>query len=148
MWYSIIVSHCIIKWRFCSSKKVAEFVEWVQEQDFYDNTTIVICGDHPSMQPHTFEEIVKNGYERTVYNVIINPAVDTEKTKNKYCSTMDMFPTTLVSLGVKIDGDRLGLGTNLFSDKETLMARYDLNYLSEELFKNSPFYNRKFVYEK
>ena len=130
----------------CSSKKVAEFVEWVQEQDFYDNTTIVICGDHPSMQPHTFDEIVNNGYNRTVYNAIINSAVETANKKDKYCSTMDMFPTTLASLGVKIDGDRLGLGTNLFSDKETLMAKYDLDYLSEELFKNSTFYNIKFVY--
>ena len=33
---------------------------------------------------------------------------------------MDMFPTTLASLGAVIDGDRLGLGTNLFSDKPTL----------------------------
>lgn len=33
----------------CSSKQVAEFVEWVQEQDFYENTTIVISGDHLTM---------------------------------------------------------------------------------------------------
>ena len=32
---------------------------------------------------------------------------------------MDMFPTTLASLGAVIDGDRV-IGTNLFSDKPTL----------------------------
>lgn len=34
---------------------------------------------------------------------------------------MDLFPTMLASLGVQIEGNRLGLGTNLFSDKKTLM---------------------------
>ena len=28
----------------CSSRRVAEFVKWVQSQDFYENTTIVISG--------------------------------------------------------------------------------------------------------
>ena len=30
----------------CSSNQVSEFVSWIQQQDFYDNTTIVISGDH------------------------------------------------------------------------------------------------------
>ncbi|MBP3735413.1 MAG: sulfatase-like hydrolase/transferase, partial [Lachnospiraceae bacterium] len=33
----------------CSSRQVTEFVRWVQEQDFYEDTTIVLCGDHPTM---------------------------------------------------------------------------------------------------
>ena len=37
---------------------------------------------------------------------------------------MDLFQTTLAAMGTKIDGDRLGLGTNLYSDKETLAERY------------------------
>ncbi|MBR3163051.1 MAG: LTA synthase family protein [Clostridia bacterium] len=131
----------------CSSKKVKEFVDWIQEQDFYENTTIIICGDHPSMQPETFTQIENEGYIRTVYNVIINSAVETENTKNKNCTTIDMFPTTLASMGVKIEGEKLGLGTNLLCDKDTLMAKYGLEYLKEELNKNSRFYNKKFIYE-
>ena len=30
----------------CSSKQVAEFVKWIQRQKFYENTTVVITGDH------------------------------------------------------------------------------------------------------
>lgn len=132
----------------CSSKKVKQFVNWVKTQDFYKNTTIVICGDHPSMQPYTFDKIENNGYKRTVYNTIINSVINTESTNNKYCSTLDMFPTTLASLGVKIDGDKLGIGTNLFSNKETIIKKYGLDYLCNELAKNSNFYSKKFVYEK
>lgn len=132
----------------CSSKKVKQFVDWIQTQDFYDNTTIVICGDHPSMQPYTFDEIENNGYTRTVYNAILNSAINAEETNNKYCSTLDMFPTTLASLGVKIDGDKLGIGTNLFSNKETIIKKYGLDYLCDELAKNSKFYSNGFIYEK
>ena len=132
----------------CSSKKVKEFVDWIQKQDFYENTTIIICGDHPSMQPGNFEQLEKDGYKRTVYNTIINSAIEVEpeKTKNKNCATIDMFPTTLASIGATIDGDKLGLGTNLFSEEKTIMERYGLDYLTEELNKNSKFYNKQFVY--
>ena len=37
---------------------------------------------------------------------------------------MDNFPTTLAAMGVKIEGDRLGLGTNLFSSQDTLYETY------------------------
>ena len=33
----------------CSSRQVAEFISWIQQQDFYSNTTIVISGDHLTM---------------------------------------------------------------------------------------------------
>ena len=42
---------------------------------------------------------------------------------------MDMFPTTLAVLGVDIDGDRLGLGANLYADKETLAEKYGYEYI-------------------
>lgn len=131
----------------CSARRVKSFIEWVQEQDFYENTTIVICGDHPSMQAGTFDHLNNEGYERNVVDIIINPAVMPENTKNKNASTFDMFPTTLASMGVKIDGEKLGLGTNLFSDKETLIEKYGLDNLKNELSKSSKFYNEQFLYE-
>ena len=130
----------------CSSKKIKQFVRWIQEQDFYENTTIIICGDHTSMQPDTFHWLKEIGYERTVLNIIINPAVMPEETKNKYGSTMDMFPTTLASLGVEIKGNKLGLGTNLFSNEQTIIGKYGLDYVKDELEKSSNFYNTKFLY--
>ena len=60
---------------------------------------------------------------------------------------MDLFPTTLAAMGTKIDGDRLGLGTNLYSDKETLSERYGYEYIDKELAKNSKFYNKDILNE-
>ena len=66
----------------CSSKQVTEFVSWIQQQDFYENTTIVISGDHLTMDSD-FCENIDPDYTRTVYNVIINsdPAAAGEKQK-------------------------------------------------------------------
>ena len=47
-----------------------------------------------------------------------------------------MFPTTLAALGVKIPGDMLGFGVNLFSDKKTLLEEACKNYLTEQKVNN------------
>lgn len=132
----------------CSSKKVGEFVKWVKKQDFYDNTTIVIVGDHLTMQSDFFELEENQQYDKTVINVIINPAVDTENTKNRQFSTMDLYPTTLTALGATIEGNRLALGTNLFSDELTLIEKYGIEHVNNELMKTSKYYDNYILVSK
>lgn len=48
-------------------------------------------------------------------------------------------------MGAKIDGERLGLGTNLFSDKQTLMEEIGFEALNKEVQKTSDFYNTTIV---
>ena len=117
---------------------INEFIDWVKEQDFYDNTTIIITGDHLTMQENFYN--IDDNYTRTVYNAFINSRVVPSNEKNRVFTTMDMFPTTLASLGASIEGDRLGLGTNLFSDKRTLAEEYGIQKLNKELKKNSNYY--------
>ena len=128
---------------YCSDKKVGEFIDWIKEQDFYDNTTIIITGDHLSMQAFFYRD--DDNYQRTVYNTIINSSIEPEVEKNRLFTPFDMFPTTLASLGVKIDGDKLGLGVNLFSDKETLLEKLGLNELENELKAKSFFYDNELL---
>lgn len=120
----------------CSSEQVAEFIEWIQMQDFYENTTIVLVGDHPTMDSDFCEDI-KDSYERKVYTCFINPATGAEIKDARNFTTFDMFPTTLGSMGVSIDGGRLGLGTNLFSHEPTLTERFGLSTVETELGKKS-----------
>lgn len=121
----------------CSSRRVAEFVKWVQKQDFYENTTIVISGDHLTMDSD-FCEDVPDTYERKVFTTYINaPVQPTYTAKYREYSTFDQFPTTLAALGVSIEGNHLGLGTNLFSSEITLIEKYDKNVVDDELEKQS-----------
>ncbi len=128
----------------CSSKQVYEFVEWIKEQPFYEDTTVVISGDHLTMDSEFLADIDPE-YTRTVYNCILNSAVEPVQEKNREFGTFDMFPTTLAAMGVQIEGDRLGLGTNLFSDKETLTEMYGFEELDAELQLKSEFYNKKLL---
>ena len=120
----------------CSSRQVKELVDWIQQQDFYENTTIVIAGDHPTMDKD-FCEDVDEDYTRKVYTTYINPAAELETTEKRNYTTFDNFPTTLAALGVKIDGNRLGLGTNLFSSTQTLTERFGIDKMESELKKKS-----------
>jgi len=128
----------------CASRQVAEFVEWIQQQDFYENTTIVIAGDHLSMETKFFEDMDKD-YIRTTLNIFINPAASAVNPNNREFSTLDMFPTILASMGVKIPGNRLGLGANLFSDEPTLIEKYGFEKVEAELSKVSKYYYKNFL---
>ncbi|MBQ2872615.1 MAG: LTA synthase family protein [Bacilli bacterium] len=131
----------------CGSKMVYEFVEWIKEQDFYKNTAIVLVGDHLTMDADFFATLSPT-YTRTIYNVFINSSVTTENTKNRVFTTLDMFPSTLASIGANVSSDRLGIGTNLFSDKQTLAEKYGIDVFHSELAMKSEFYNDTLVYPK
>lgn len=126
-----------------SSKQVDEFMQWIEQQDFYVNTTVVLLGDHLSMQdPTYYEGKVDPEYNRTMYNAFINAPIKPVTKNNRLFTSLDMYPTILASMGVQIEGNRLGLGTNLFSNKRTLVEEFGLNYVDRELSRNSHFYNR------
>lgn len=128
-----------------SDEQVYNFISWIKEQSFYDNTTIILVGDHPTMDKDFFENIDPN-YQRTVYNVILNSPTKVENSiNNRIFNATDMFPTTLAALGAKIDGNRLGLGTNLYSSRKTLMEELGKNNYIDEIAKKSDFYNKKII---
>ncbi|WP_167753800.1 LTA synthase family protein [Granulicatella sp. WM01] len=137
--YANVIAH--------SSKQVSEFIRWIQKQPFYNNTTVVITGDHLSMDAEFFKDFNPQ-YERTIYNVILNSPITTEHTKNRHYSPVDFYPTILASIGVEFDGNRAGLGTNLFSNVPTLIERDGLEKFNDELSKNSTFYNKEFFIKK
>lgn len=125
-----------------TSDQLISFLDWCKEQDFYENTTIVISGDHLSMGQGFFSE-VSDKYTRNVFNLFINQPNITTNSKNRQFSTMDLFPTTLKALGVKINGNRLGLGTDLFSDEKTLTEQYGYDTLYKDFSLRSSFYIEK-----
>ena len=132
-----------------SSSQVEQFVRWIQQQPFYSNTTIVIIGDHASMDPNFFKDF-DPGYRRTVYNVILNPDesmtnVAPDRLYNREYASFDVMPTILASLGAKIEGDRLGIGTNLFSQKKTVFETDGVEYVNEELKKGSDLYTMEIM---
>ena len=123
----------------CSSAQLADFVGWVQEQDFYEDTTIVLIGDHPTMDSNFCSDVAPS-YTRRVYTAVINGApASRESDSYRLYNTFDMFPTTLAAMGVAIEGDRLGLGVNLYSSAMSLTERFSKAQCDAELNRNSVF---------
>lgn len=128
-----------------SSYQTEQFVRWIQQQPFYENTTIVLIGDHLSMDQNFFKDLDSN-YRRTTFNLILNPApnvrdIPEERLYNRQWANFDMFPTLLSSIGVEIEGDRLGLGTDLFSGTPTRFEEDGISEVNEVLGQRSNFYN-------
>ena len=120
---------------YCADITINSFINWLKEQDFYENTTIVLTGDHLSMS--SLVEVDN----RSIYNVIINSKVEPENDKNRLFTNLDMYPTILASLGVEIEENQLGLGVNLFSNKKTLAEKYTFVEFVTQMSYYSRFYN-------
>ncbi len=119
----------------CSDRQAAQFLDWCKEQDWYEDTVIVVSGDHPTMA--TFCDGADEDYVRKVYTAYLNSSVEAARDDWREYSTVDNFPTTLAAMGAKIEGDRLGLGTNLFSSLDTLTETVGREAVDEELSKAS-----------
>lgn len=128
---------------YCTDIMLYNFIEWIKSQNFYKNTTIVITGDHLTMRDD-FYKTPKN-YDRTIFNLFINSKVEPINTKNRDFTAMDIYPTTLASLGVQIKGNRLGLGTNLFSNQKTIAEEIGYDKLNQELQKRSNYYKKNII---
>ena len=128
----------------CSSRQLDDFITWCEAQPFFENTSIVITGDHGSMVPGFYQEGIMDRNHgttnRKVYNAFINSAAEPVQEENRRFTTLDFFPTTLASIGVSIEGERLGLGTNLFSAVPTLAEEYGYQVFFDELNLKSPFF--------
>ncbi len=129
----------------CASRQVYEFVEWAKEQEWYADTTIVIVGDHLSMNEEFFDDLGE--FDRRIYNCFYNLPENRKagQAKNREFNTTDLFPTILASIGASIPGEKLGLGTNLFSGELTMQEKIGAGKLNEELCMYSDFYFDSFV---
>ena len=128
----------------CSSRQVSDFLRWLEQMPFYENTTVIIVGDHESMDNGYMERNVGKDYQRLLYNCFVNSAADTTHTGGRLFCAEDLFPTTLAALGCEIEGDRLGLGTNLFSGRDTLMETYGFEQFNKLLAQSSSYYEENF----
>lgn len=115
----------------CVSRELNRFLDSLKSKPFYKNTSIVIFGDHLFMGTR----LVKGFPNRKWIDIFINPSKKPISEENRAFSDIDMFPTILSSMNFDIERNRLGFGTDLFSDQKTLVESIGLNNLNAELGK-------------
>lgn len=129
----------------CADRQIMEFIDWCTEQSFYEDSVIILTGDHPRMDMCLVEDVT-NYYDRTVYNCFLGSAKEPRGgIVNRDYTAMDMFPTILSAMGFEIEGDQLGLGVDLFSGKPTLCEQMSFDKLEAETLKYSAYYINNFA---
>lgn len=105
----------------CTDQTVAKFISWLKTSPYWENTTIVLQGDHllPSRIP------TKGRPKRAIYNAFLNLPENLSIDKNKPFSSYDMAPSILESLNIKLSARAFGLGRSLFSQSPTLAETLD-----------------------
>lgn len=148
-----------------------EFIEWLQQQDFYDNTTVLIQGDHLYMRQKLGTVFLPS--DRLIYNVFLNTSPiatqavaasvvrDSQKMYDsatgqrqggrghdggelREATMLDMSASLLEAIGVKLPNGAFGLGRSIFSGELTLVERLGVEKLAEALSGQSEFYNALF----
>ena len=122
----------------CADRQATEFVEWCASQPFYEDTVIVILGDHPRMDSELVEGV--DSANRKLYNCFINTSCEAGASENRIFTMLDITPTLLSALGFKIENERLGFGVNLLSGEKTLPEELGLEYFKGELVKKSEYF--------
>lgn len=127
----------------CADNQLKEFVQWIKLQDFYEESVIVITGDHPRMDKELVENIAYN--ERSIYNLMMNSETKVRgATINRDFSALDIFPTTLSALGFTWGSNKLGLGTDMFSGENTLLEDLSIEHMNSEFSKKSSYFLDEF----
>lgn len=116
------------------------FVRWLEQQDFFADTTIIILGDHLHMAD-SLGPVDLRDHRREVYNVFINSQRGTPGANvARSFASFDLCPTILESVGATLNSGRFGLGTSLFQDIPTLLEAVGAEAVIAELGQFSPFY--------
>lgn len=124
------ISQQLFKTVRCANNQIKEFLEWAKLQEWYNNTVIVIYGDHVSRDVNVIDIAKAKNMMREAYIVFINSEVKANKTYERKFIAYDLFPSILAATGVKIKDNRLGLGVNIFSNESTLLEKYQDKFVS------------------
>jgi len=116
---------------------INDFISWFKKQDFYENTTLIILGDHKRMG----RGVYPGG---GIYNAFFNlpkellENLNTHRTFNQ----IDMFPTLLEIMGFELPDHQAGMGTSIFSSKRTLAEEYSYSEQMKIFTKVDDFYKK------
>ena len=123
----------------CFDKIVGEFVEWFLQSPLAKDTTLVLLGDHLTMQ----QRFVQDSTSRSIYNAFINPAFTKPPTQDLLTErALSHFDITALLLdSIAIPTRDFGLGRNPLYER-TLLEQLGESSLAAELSKPSRVYER------
>ncbi len=121
----------------CEAEEVADFVRYVEDNGYLENTNIVIIGDHLARK-NPVSEALSAIPERHIFNAFIS---DRPPVKNREDLVhFDLLPTILEFDGFDVVGDRMGLGYSAFNVQEQIPPADRFGEMQHSLMNHSEGY--------
>ncbi|MDR1744462.1 MAG: LTA synthase family protein [Planctomycetota bacterium] len=122
-------------------RQAASFMEWLGKQDFAEQTTVVLLGDHLFRKAEMGPVALPPPEKRGIYNAIVNSRARPElPTEGRRFASWDFAPTILESIGGVFPERRMGIGVSLFSKAPTLLESYGFETHEREIAAYSELY--------
>lgn len=122
----------------CTDRTVYQFIDWLKHSPYWDNTTVVILGDH--LLPLKLK--AKGRPRRSIFNVFLNVPQGLKLNSKKNFTTYDIAPSILEGMGINLSPRAFGLGRSLFSEEPTLLEKIGFEKLKLHLLQNSEMYHQ------
>ncbi len=116
----------------CTARETRDFINYVIDKGYLNNTNIVVLGDHLAMK-NTVSNLIEKSPSRTVFNLFSTSSP--VKKNRESINAFDLYPTILYSLGFRFKENRLALGASGFGE---------IN--EQQLIDNIPDVNKKLSY--
>ena len=131
----------------CSASDVADFIDFMREMGYLDDTAVVLMGDHPKMLGEggeLWDEMKDLDFEdRTIFNRIWSP--NGTAVARQGGDQLSMYATTLELLELGREDGRVGVGVSLFRSEipaDSALAMDESAYQELLVSRSSDLYRR------
>ena len=104
----------------CSMDQVADYVQYMKQKGYLEDTAVVIMGDHLKHMSagDAFHAELDDHPNRTIFNRIWVPEADRKKgALRSGADQLNMYPTMLEAAGLELKDHQAGLGVSAFTEK-------------------------------
>lgn len=121
----------------CSASQIADFVRFVHDEGFDEDTNVVVLGDHLSMRNSLWDRL-QDAPNRHVFNAFF--ARQPLAKNREDIVHFDLLPTLLEFIGIPSDNGRLALGTSGFAKSVQVPNDEDRRRMADGLLLQSAAY--------
>ncbi|QIM19329.1 sulfatase-like hydrolase/transferase [Leucobacter coleopterorum] len=116
----------------CSMEQVAEFVDFMENEGYLNDTTVVLMGDHRKMNVEggSFWDELKDRDDRTIFNRVWAPGG--AQFARDEIDQLSMYPTLLELVGLNLKDHRAGIGVSALVKAKDVPAGSILDLDSSE----------------
>lgn len=102
----------------CSMDKVGDYLDYMKEKGYLDDTAVVIQGDHLKhmKSSDSFHKQLDKNNNRSIFNRVWVPGEDNQRRLRPGIDQLNMYPTMLEAAGIEVKDHQAGLGVSAFTD--------------------------------